>query len=61
MRIKVRDIEVGMEIKGNVWGLSRTEGRRVLSVEQIDRGGIVVTVAGWEDRIGLSANTRIDI
>jgi hypothetical protein len=60
MRIKVKDIKVGMKIKANIWGLSKTEGREVLTMETM-RSGARITIAGWKEPIGLSANTRIDI
>lgn len=59
-RIKVSQIEVGMEIRANIWGLSKTQGRRVLTVVKRSSGA-TVTVEGWDEPIGLSANTRIDI
>jgi hypothetical protein len=61
-RVKPSEIRTGMKITANIWGLSRTVAREVLTVTPGRRTGTVtITVAGHDEPIGISANARIDV
>lgn len=60
-RIKVKDLTEGMSITANIWGLSKTQPKKITRIEASSyrRGGMRIWVEGSDEMIGLAANVAV--
>jgi len=59
-KMRPRELEIGMRITANLWGLSKTEPKRIVQVGPFRNSRTVtVWVEGWDEPVGMSCNTAV--